>query len=248
MVRKARARAETGFYHVVLRGNGRQVIFNDDADRCEFLRLLRRAANVDSVRIIAWCLMDNHVHVLLSDEGGNLSAMVHRFSSMYARYFNEKTGHVGSLFEGRFKSRAIETEAYLLQAVRYIHDNPQALGLARTSYRWSSYHEYVGSSQIADTDMLLGMLGGTDAFVRFSAGDTNDGYAFEGVPSYRIEDAVVEATFALRGTKPDKVKKLPAAEQSRCLRQLRSAGFSVRAIERLTGVGRYRIDKVTREA
>lgn len=70
MVRKARARAETGFYHVVLRGNGRQVIFNDDADRCEFLRLLRRAANVDSVRIIAWCLMDNHVHVLLSDEGG----------------------------------------------------------------------------------------------------------------------------------------------------------------------------------
>ncbi|WP_204214473.1 transposase [Collinsella sp. An2] len=245
MVRQARVKSESGFYHVVLRGNGRQTIFYDDEDRREFLRLLRRAADIDSIQIVAWCLMDNHVHLLLSDVSDHLSSMMHRFSSMYARYINAKTGHVGALFEGRFKSKALETEAYLLQAVRYIHDNPQAFGCARDSYKWSSYREYTGDAKIADTGMLLDLLGGKDAFTRFSVNYGDDDYAFEGRPGRQDEDAANEAVFVLRGIRPDKVKELPAAERDRCLKRLRAAGFSIRTIERLTGVGRYHIGKMT---
>ena len=244
MVRRARARAKSGFYHVVLRGNGRQIIFNDDTDRREFLRLLKRAGDAESVGIIAWCLMDNHVHLLLNDESGHLSPMVHRFASMYARYFNEKAGHVGSLFEGRFKSKAIESEAYLLQAVRYIHDNPLALGYTRDSYPWSSYREYMGAATLSDTALLTGMLGGKEGFARFSAEGAADCYVFEGGPR-RGDRGVVEAQHVLRGVEPAKVKGLPQHECDRCLRALRTAGFSIRAIERLTGIGRYHINKVT---
>ena len=142
MPRAPRVIAESGFYHVILRGNGRQLIFEDNADRRVFLDLLARRAADAGISILAWCLMENHVHLVLEDPTQSLSEMMQRLSGDYAQRFNRRTGHVGRVFENRFKSSAIDSEAYLLQAVRYVHDNPDKAGICPAhEYPWSSYHE-----------------------------------------------------------------------------------------------------------
>ena len=107
MARQPRQRSQSGFYHVMVRGNGRQVIFSNDTDRRAFLHMLRTCLGDNGIELIAWCLMDNHAHLLVSDRDAELTAMMHALETRYARYFNETTGHVGSVFQGRFKSKAI---------------------------------------------------------------------------------------------------------------------------------------------
>ena len=121
MVRAARRVAVSGFYHVVLRGCGKQYIFDDDADRWRFYDLMKRELIEKGIVILAWCLMSNHVHLLVLDESRVLSEAMRNLSSSYARYFNRRSGHVGHLFQERFGSFPIEDEGYLLEAVLYIH-------------------------------------------------------------------------------------------------------------------------------
>ena len=110
MPRAPRATAESGFYHVILRGNGRQIIFEDDADRRAFLELLVKRAEDAGIHVLAWCLMENHVHLVLEDPTQALSEMMQRLSGGYAQRFNRKSGRVGHVFENRFKSCPIENE------------------------------------------------------------------------------------------------------------------------------------------
>ena len=99
MPRAPRAIAESGFYHVILRGNGKQIIFEDDADRRAFLDLLAKRAADAGIRILAWCLMENYVHLVLEDPTQTLSEMMRRLSGDYAQRFNRKSGRVGHVFE-----------------------------------------------------------------------------------------------------------------------------------------------------
>ena len=124
MARGPRAISNSGYYHVMLRGAGRQLLFENDLDRRTFLCYLTEAIAGTKTSLIAWCLMDNHVHLLLCDPQNSLAGLMHSVSTRFALYFNGRSGHVGPVFQGRFKSKAIETNEYLLQAVRYIHDNP----------------------------------------------------------------------------------------------------------------------------
>lgn len=129
-------------YHVMSRGNGRQLIFEDDNDRQFFLYKLQGCLVDAHLDLYAWCLMGNHFHLLVRGDKESLSRCMHRVCSVYARRFNAKTGHVGHLFQDRFKSEPINDESYLLTVVRYIHKNPEKGGLApMETYKWSSYHE-----------------------------------------------------------------------------------------------------------
>lgn len=130
MSRVQREISPTGYYHVTLRGNGRQILFEDDADRRKYLHLMAESVRSAGGRIIVWCLMSNHVHVVIDDPQAKLSDMVHDFAGAYARHFNAKTGHVGSVYQGRFHSVAITSEEQLLQTARYVHDNPVRAGIA----------------------------------------------------------------------------------------------------------------------
>ena len=134
MPRTERRKSASGFYHVVMRGNGRQNLFEDDADRRSFLSYLRGDAERFGVRVLAWCLMSNHIHLLLEDRDDNLSEMMRSLATSYALRFNRRGGHAGHVFQQRFYSNPIEDEAYLLQAMRYIHDNPASRAyVTRTS-------------------------------------------------------------------------------------------------------------------
>lgn len=243
MARTPRKKAQSGYYHVMMRGNGRMVIFTDTEDRYCFLTCLEEALEPAEIKLIAWCLMDNHCHLLLSDDYDNLSEAMHNIATRYALHFNNKTGHVGSVFQGRFASKPIESNDYLLRAVRYIHNNPCETGVAREQFFWSSYHEYVGSPNLIDSSIVLELIGGKDRFAEFSAEKTS---SYRPFASRRIggKELLREVSSTLDGIDPMQVKSLAPRKQESALRKLARAGFSERQMERATGIGRYRIARI----
>ena len=129
------------FYHVLSRGNQRQPIFENDADREKFLDLLSRLPQRFGVEVWSYVLMGNHYHLILKNLDGKLSRGMQWFGTSYTSYFNWKWGRTGHLFQGRFKSFVIEEESYLRQLILYIHRNPLRAGMVErlSDYGWSSY-------------------------------------------------------------------------------------------------------------
>ena len=244
MARTARVRSESGYYHVILKGNGRQILFECDADRLGFLELLSDAFHESEITLLAWCLMDNHVHLLVEDAGEALSSAMQKIATTYALQYNTRSGHVGHVFQQRFRSFPIEGDSYLLEAMRYIHNNPAKARIASAaSYRWSSYHEYLGESlwgqRFADTRLLLGMLGGADGFASFSFEEVgSDGYQPNLRPRIPDDTAAEVLAGVLDDLPPSRLKSVRRGRRDAVLLELKSAGLSVRQIERLTGIGR----------
>ena len=247
MPRGARRQSESGIYHVICKGDGGRLLFEDDDDRRCCLDILRRKASEHGVSILAWCLMDNHVHLLVEDVLGGLSLLMHALCTSYARHFNRKTGHVGSVFQGRFTSIPITSDRQLLEAVRYIHENPAKAGLApAASYPWSSYQEYVGTPSIVNTEAVLTLAGGRDGFVRLHGDGRPIRYFVRPARLVPDEEALAAACAVLEGADPVTVKGLARPERDAALRALRDAGITVKQIGRLTGVGRNTILRATR--
>ncbi len=135
-----------GLYHLVSRGNERREIFVDDGDRRRFLATLRSVVERLNVLCHAYCLMGNHYHLLLETPDANLSLAARQLNGVYAQSFNQRHRRVGHLFQGRFTSRLVEKETYLLVVSRYIVLNPVRAGLVRSpaDWRWSSYRAHAG--------------------------------------------------------------------------------------------------------
>jgi len=128
--------------HVVQRGNNRSACFFGDEDRSFYLHHLSRLASLSACDVHAYCLMTNHVHLLLTPRTAQAVAqLMRRLDLLYSQYVNRKYGRTGSLWEGRFRSCVVESEAYLLHCYRYIELNPVRANLVRhaAQYRWSSY-------------------------------------------------------------------------------------------------------------
>lgn len=251
MPRQPRSVAESGFYHVIQRGAGKQLIFEDDSDRATLLETVGTHLSNRDMSLLAYCLMDNHVHLLVEDPAGNLSEAFHSAWTTYARRFNTKTGRIGPVFQGRFKSVPIESDPQLLLTARYIHENPKRAGLCPTdTYPWSSYHSYLhdDASGLVNTAVLLDMLGGRTGFERFHQEPEGKREPFYPFAGGRVPDteAFQAARCALHPTKVHELKGLPKMNRNACLVRLRKAGLTVLQIERLTGIGRNTISRVTR--
>lgn len=134
-------------HHVIQRGNNRQPIFVDAADREHMLALLAQYAQQFKVAIHAYVLMGNHLHLLVTPETDDgLPKMMQAVGRRYVRYFNDRHGRTGTLWEGRYRSNVIETERYLLACMAYIDLNPVRAGLVAQArdYPWSSHAHYIG--------------------------------------------------------------------------------------------------------
>jgi REP element-mobilizing transposase RayT len=154
-------------YHVVSRGNARQEIYSDDRDRRRFLVTLRCVAERLNVACHAYCLMGNHYHLLLETPDANLSLAVRQLNGVYAQTFNRRHGRVGHLFQGRFSSKLVETDGYLLVVVRYIVLNPVRASLVAhpSHWTWSSYRAHAGEIDpppFLTTDSVLAHFGTAD--------------------------------------------------------------------------------------
>lgn len=245
MPRVARTKAESGFYHVIAKGSGGQILFEEDADYRAFLGHLAKNCEKFGVVVRAYCLMSNHIHLLLEDHEGHLSEMMQATITSYALRFNKRNDHIGHVFQQRFKSQPIEDNGYLLQAVRYIHSNPAKAGICPAEkYRWSSFCEYAaGVVGVADTSLILEMCGSVDGFLAFSAAADNGTYRF--AHRSRISDAEARelASQVLGEIPPTSLKTMERRHRDALLFDLKDAGLSVAQIQRMTGVGRWIISE-----
>lgn len=169
MLRKPRETSATAIYHIMLRGINRQDIFEDPEDYWKFIQTLSilpdRLADDMQTRqccchIYAYCLMPNHVHILLRERDWKLADCVKLLADHYVRYYNKKYGRTGHLFQDRFKSEPCNTMEYFITLLRYIHQNPLKAGLVKEvrAYDYSSWgNDYLrqGSIQCCNTQTVL---------------------------------------------------------------------------------------------
>ena len=149
MPRVARIIAPHYPHHITQRGNNRADVFFDDEDRATYLSLLKDYRERSSVDVWAYCLMPNHVHIIGEIENSqNLCKFMHGLNRSYTLYYNDVYKKVGHLWQGRFKSKIIVKDEYLISCINYIELNPIRAGLASSpeKYNWSSYKERVLST------------------------------------------------------------------------------------------------------
>jgi len=148
----------------MLRGNGGQDIFRDDADLARFCVLLQYASEKHQLNIHGFCLMENHVHFVIQPCTSDLTAGMHSLAFRYAQYFNKKYKRRGYLYQGRYKAVLVQSDTYLRRLVRYIHLNPVRARIVRRAeeYRWSSHRAYMGSDDYTwlNRTLVLDAFGG----------------------------------------------------------------------------------------
>ncbi len=164
MARPLRIQYPGAFYHVTARGNEKKAIFKSNSDRLQFIQYLELSYERYDAIIHAYCLLDNHYHLLLETPQGNLSQIIQYINGSYSSYFNTRHKRAGHLFQGRFKAILVQKDVYAQELSRYIDLNPVRAGLVTLpfDYRWSSCHFYVGRNDKPDwlqTDFILGCYG-----------------------------------------------------------------------------------------
>jgi putative transposase len=164
MARPLRIEYPGAVYHVITRGNNRQTIFHDDQDRTAYLEKLFHYCREKEVHLLCYCLLSNHVHLLLETPQGNLSQMMQAFQTSYTVSYNRRRRHTGHVFEQRYKAFLVDKDNYLLQVSRYIHLNPVAARIVERpqDYRWSSYRAYLRERSAAGLrrEFILGHFSG----------------------------------------------------------------------------------------
>ncbi len=146
MARKLRVEVEGGLYHLIARGNDRQDIFHSHEDRQRFLGLLLKEKVRSPFFLYAYCLMTNHIHLLLERQAETIGSIMQRVLGGYSRYYNRRYKHIGHVFQGRHKSILCQSDRYLAELVRYIHLNPVRAGMVTMpeEYPYSSHRAYLG--------------------------------------------------------------------------------------------------------
>ena len=175
MARKPRAETEPGIWHVYARGNNREAIFRGLSDLQEYMALLDCVVEWGRWRCLGYCLMPNHVHLLIETTVPNLGVGMRELHGRYARSFNKRHGRCGHLFGGRYGAVRVEDDPYLWTVARYLAMNPVEANLCRDAkdWRWSSHRAIVEGHAPAflDVERLLELfsVAGGDPFERYVA-------------------------------------------------------------------------------
>jgi REP element-mobilizing transposase RayT len=171
MARPLRIELAGGLYHVTSRGDRREDIYLNDADRHFWLTLFGAVCRRFNWRCHAWCQMTNHYHVVVETPEANLAQGMRQLNGVYTQYVNRQHRRVGHVFQGRYKAILVERDAYLLELARYVVLNPVRAGMVATpgDWQWSSWPAMVGSEAIPDwleIGWVLGQFSGSPAQVR----------------------------------------------------------------------------------
>lgn len=174
MSTRPRLSSSLGIYHVVYRGINKQRIFEDAEDYEKYLSILRMYQPVCGYKLIAYCLMSNHIHLLIKPGEVPLPRIFQRISPSFVYWYNKKYQRVGSLFQARFKSRPINTRSQLLIVARYIHQNPVKAAVCNHpgNYNYSSFRGYF-SNDLIDSELILSEIS-KDDFYSFNCEENDD--------------------------------------------------------------------------
>lgn len=252
MPRGPRKRSSSGVYHVMLRGINRQLIFESDDDRYQFLSILKHLVDGKKCIIYGYCLMDNHVHILIQELEDDISTVIKRLSASYVLWYNKKYERCGHLFQERFKSEPVESDPYFMSALRYIHQNPLEARICQEilDYKWTSYKEYIKDPIIVDVELCLSLFSlnrdkALEMFVEYMNEKNDDEFpVFE--EYVKLNDSeVLDKIRGLGAKNISDFQKLEINVRNRYLRELkRTKGISIRQLARITGFSKATIEKI----
>lgn len=259
MARQARSVSASGVYHVMIRGINYQRIFEDDEDQEKYLQLLQIYRKRCGFALYGYCLMGNHVHLLIKEAarpsvitvqgedveagpGEPLEIVLKRIGVAYVRYFNQKYKRVGHLYQDRFRSEPVEDDAYLLMALRYIHRNPVKARICAKpeDYPDSSYRAYLGGNDaLTDTEFVLSIMP-RDQLQAFTEQENDDRFIDIEEPGYpKTDEEAKAAMLALSGcASASEFQRLAKSEREAIFRRLYQEGVNVAQIGRITGYNR----------
>ena len=162
MARPLRIEFAGALHHITSRGNSRDPIFLRDSDRELFMLVLKESCELFNWSVHAWCLMDNHYHLLVETPDSNLSKGMRYLNGVYTQRFNSLEKTDGQLFRGRYKAILVEDSSYLLCVSRYIHLNPVNAEVVDSleKYSWSSYGAFIGNDIVPKWLVVKKILGG----------------------------------------------------------------------------------------
>ena len=165
MARPLRIEYPGAVYHVTSRGNEKKAVFKSDQDRTNFLNTLQHVNKRYNWICHAYCLMDNHYHLLIETPDGNLSIGMRQLNGVYTQLFNKLHGRTGHLFQGRYKAILIQKDSHLLEVCRYVVLNPVRANMVEApgAWKWSSYRAIVGMEAVhpcLTKDWVLGQFSG----------------------------------------------------------------------------------------
>lgn len=265
MPRSPRVYCESSVYHVVLRGNARMIIFHEEADYYIFRKLMFDCAKRYQASIYTYCMMDNHVHILLKCK--NLSEYMRDLSGSYSKIYTSRYAVEGHLYQDRFYSAPVESEAYFFYALRYILHNPEAAGICQwQNYKYSNAKDflYIGQSEIASS--LAEIVGGTSALKNFLNQKDPASATLEyepGINRRRTDAEVIEIIDKIlqewnnshcsvnsEKSYPIKVnlfnlKQLERPVRTEILKLFLLQGIPINQLSRITGISRKIISRVT---
>ena len=232
----------------MLRGINHQIIFEEREDYERFIKTLARYKTISGYTVYAYCLMSNHIHLLIKEGKENLEQIMKRVAGSYVYWYNWKYKRVGHLFQDRFKSEPVETEEYFLTALRYIHQNPIKAKVSTdiSQYEFSSYTEYLQDiSIIVDKEFVYSIINKAK-FIEFNLENNDDICLDIEEQNNRINDS--EAREIIKQvcgySNASEIRKLDIAERNKCIKALKDGGLSIRQISRLTGVSKYAVEKI----
>lgn len=244
MPRRKRESSGTGYAHLITRGNNKQILFEDDEDYRFYLSRLGKYARELEITINAFCLMENHVHLLVNDIQGNTPELMRKIGISYTGYYNRKYERSGHLFQGRYMSEPVRDDAYLLTVFRYILANPAKAGICSADqYRWSSYRAYFREKSTVDIGFIRDRFTTEEAY-RDYIGTPNEDKCMEYERALTGDERVLEMIREGLGVgSGSELQAMGRKERDSALKQLKEKGLSVRQIERLTGISRNIIQR-----
>ena len=257
MPRQQRIRSKSGYYHIMLRGNERKNIFNSDEDKERFLETLCERKQGNRFYLQAFCLMNNHVHLMLSEGVEDVARIMKRITVSYVFYFNQKYKRVGHLFQDRFKSEVVEQNSYALSLARYIHQNPVKAGFVEKAadYKWSSYDCYLNENndyvKILDTESILSIFSeerkdAVREFERFMNEESEE--CFIDLEEEVMDEEVAKELFEKMLIEQRLENKNEVKEQfsdSSMIKEFRAkSNLSIRKIAAITGLNKDKVHKI----
>lgn len=252
MPRQPRQLSESGVYHVMLRGINRQAIFLDDVDRERFLSCLTATKPLSGCRVLAYCLMANHVHLILQTTAEPIGQVVKRLGVRYAGWFNRRHDRVGHVFQDRFKSRPVEDDAYLTTLLRYVWNNPVEAGLTPRpeDYPWSSLRLLGHPDRLVDEQALRALVPATvlTEIAAKRAPAPIDERPITGGPPRQTDAAAAALLRQICGANTvAQFNTLDLTVRHRAIRELRARGVSSLQVASLTGLNERTIRRMRSE-
>ena len=246
MPKTAREKSETGIYHIMLRGIDKRNLFLEKSDYEKFIEYIVKAKEKTDFTVYAYCLMTNHVHMLLKTENEGIGNIIRRITVGYAQYHNIKNSRTGHLFQNRFKSEPVDTDEYFLTVLRYIHQNPLKAKMVKKieDYKWSSYNAYVNKNNtLVATNFALNFFKDLNAFIDHAL-ERNDDQCLEYTPRRRYTDEELEKAISSLVDIPG-INNIEKKAKETILKNIKSTtGASNRQLARVLKIGRGTMDRI----